>query len=181
MRKATLILALVLATVWAVPVSAQAHAFSCGLGFGFPCYGPPGFFLSGTHLGLGPGYPGLAPVWSPFGWCGNYPGDFWPPYWTPPVTVVVVRLPRYAVEAATSNPGNHQAPLAQTEPGKRWEKPRGSESTRSVPELDIDLEHLSGTGGYTARLYYDGKFYSASATTNRKILSSAITVWQHTD
>lgn len=184
MSKRTLISALVLATICGAAVQAQACGFSCGWSFGVPCCVAnlwPGFFLSGTHLGLGPGYPGLVPAWSPYESFGKELSVIWPPSWAPPVTAVILHIPHYGVTVQASSPEDRRSQVEPSETKNRWEAAHGRESRRPVLELDTDLEHPSGPGGYSARLYYRGKFYSASETTNREILSSGITLWQRND
>ena len=181
MRNATLMSVLVLATICGVAAPTQAQGFPYGYFFGAPFSRAcpwRGFLLSGAHLGLGPGYPGPSPTWFPYGPWGGYTGIIWPPYWTPPVTVVVLHVPHSGVAAEGPGLDSRRPDVGPTEGKDRGEIARGIESRRPAPELDTNLEELSGSGGYTARLYYRGKFYSASETINRQVLLSGITVWQ---
>ncbi len=183
MRKTTLTSVLILATICGVPAPVQAHGFPYGYFFGaqFSRACPwPGFFLSGAHLGLGPGYPGLFPAWSPYDPWGGY-GVVGLPYWTPPVTVVILHVPHFVPAAEGPGSDSRRSEAGPAEGRDRGEMARGIASRRPAPELDTDLDELSVSGGYTARLYYRGKFYSASETFNRQILSSGITVWQHSN
>jgi hypothetical protein len=64
----------------------EGFVFPSGLG----CF-CPGFFVGGTHLGFGPGYPGLQPPFSILDHCGFYPGRYRLPLRIPTVTVYTIR------------------------------------------------------------------------------------------
>lgn len=138
MRKLRLI---VISGLIAMAVTA-APAAACGFHPGFP-YQPGclcfGFVGVGTHLGLGPGYPGFyPPVYHALPFLG-FPQ-------TPRVTVHILRAPGYGAGAEPQRPGRI-AEAGVSSPGRR--SAAGAK----------DAQDSSGSAAYAARRYHRGRYY----------------------
>ncbi len=148
MRKLIICLALGFGSLWISTIPVKA----CGFGYpgfvfpyGWGCY-CLGFWSMGAHLGLGPGYPGLRPPFSGFGF---YPDRYPPPPRTPPIAVYTI-IPGHRVRnaqlEAPSGPivSNSQPGSDQTGAGPEFRRPasalnveanEGTRPNRYVPKL----------------------------------------------
>ncbi len=161
MRNAFIVPTLGFCFLWASTVSAG----ECGIlhcGFAFPFGGGyffPVFFSAGTHLGLGPGYPGIQPPLSAFNYYGFYPGRHRLPLRSPSITVYTIRpLYRFhgsqrkipsgpiAIHIAPDQPGPAQAVV-----GRDFQRP--APGLDEEPDGSVQLDH------YVPRWCYRGECY----------------------
>jgi len=155
-----------------IPYSGFVFPFNCGC----CCFG---FFFPGTHLGLGPGYPGVAPPFPTPNCCSFYPGRYPSQLRTPPIA-------SYALGPVTRNrDGQRNAPSGPIARDDSLDQPHpvrvlaGHGYRKSPPAPREEINKTAHIDGYISRRCYQGE---CSAIKPEEALSSdatpGIIVWE---
>jgi hypothetical protein len=117
----------------------------------------PGFFVGGTHLGFGPGYPGLQPPFSIFDHCGFYPGRYRLPLRIPTVTVYTIR-PSSRIIAERRHIPSRPIPRDDSQSlASSAEAAAGRDFPRPVPVLNNSARNDAQFNNYIPKRCYRGE------------------------
>ena len=164
MRKVIITLALGFGILYAYSALAKEGRIRYS-GFVFPsncgCF-YSGFFGVGTHLGLGPGYPGLQPPLSIFNHYGFYPGRYRLPLRKSPVMVYTIK------PLSRIHSGQRHTPSVTMPKDNSQDKPNpiqaavGRDFRRTAPALADEANNKAQFNNYIPRRCYRGECYEIS-------------------
>ncbi len=168
MKRASIISVLSLLAVWGISAPAEACGWPYNCDFGMPspyaCF-CAGFFSLDSHLGLGPGFPGLYPLSPALAVPNPYPSGFFPLCsLRPGPQVVVITIPLLQRDERAAAQELQSAQPAPVYPGPPQSAIAGPKSKTPLPAVEKDGSSRHSNDAYTPSRYYQGRLYTISRT-----------------